>query len=385
MNLTPEQEAMVAGESGAALGLAMRTLIDYGKAFGAARMVPIKSAHLAMSFGVGFMGAYYRILERLVAEGAKVRVPTTVNPRPGNELNLKNRVAFMRQKSLERMFAALGVTPNYSCVCYEDANIPARGDVVVWAESSAVIYANSVLGARSNRNSVLVDVCSAVTGCTPEFGYLLDENRRGHTLVRLDIRKMDAPALGFVLGKRVVDKVPVLEHHAFSRGEFKNMGGAMAASGAVALFHVEGVTPEAPDLHAVFDGPPKRVITVTQDDLDALRKREPPDMVIFGCPQMMYEEAIEIGRHFAGRRVSRPTWFCMVPSALARFETTDLYHQVKEAGVEIHPFCPVAALTVRQGLRKMKILTASGKMYYYLEGSHYGSVEDCLRASGVMP
>src|SRR5258706_9194080 len=282
---------MVAGESGAALGLAMRTLIDYGKAFGAARMVPIKSAHLAMSFGVGFMGAYYRILERLVAEGAKVRVPTTVNPRPGNEMNLKNRVAFMRQKSLERMFAALGVTPNYSCVCYEDVNIPARGDVVVWAESSAVVYANSVLGARSNRNSVLVDICSAVTGFTPEFGYLLDENRRGRVLVHLEIQRMDAPALGFILGKRVVDKVPVLERHEFSRGEFKNMGGAMASSGAIALFHVVGVTPEAPDLKTVFDGEPEEGITVTQADLHALRSKDSADMVSFGCPQKMYQEA----------------------------------------------------------------------------------------------
>jgi phosphomecalonate degydratase large subunit len=385
LDLTAEQESVLAGESGAALGLAMRTLVDYGAAFGARRMVPIASAHLAMSFGVGFMSAYYKVLERLVAEGAKVKVPTTVNPRPGNELDLKNRVAFARQKKLERMFAALGVTPNYSCVCYEDANIPARGDVVVWAESSAVIYANSVLGARSNRNSVLVDICSAVTGWTPEFGYLLDENRRGHTLVHLDIRTMDAPALGFILGKRIVDKVPVLERHPFTRGEFKNMGGAMAASGAVAMFHVLGVTPEAPDIASVFDGPPKQEITVTQADLDALRKREPPDMVVFGCPQMMYEEAIAIGRHFAGRRVTRPTWFCMVPSALERFKGTDVYHQVKEAGVEVLPFCPVAALTIRQGLRTMKVLTASGKMYYYLEGSHYGSVEDCLRASGVLP
>src|SRR5947207_2868872 len=120
MHLTSEQERWAAGQSGAALGLAMRTLIDYGKAFGAKRMVPVKSAHLAGSFGVGFMKAYYDILERLVKEGVRVKVPTTVNPRPGHELSLANRVAFNRQKRLEEMFSALGVTPNYSCVCYED-------------------------------------------------------------------------------------------------------------------------------------------------------------------------------------------------------------------------------------------------------------------------
>jgi predicted aconitase len=246
-----------------------------------------------------------------------------------------------------------------------------------------VQYANSVIGARTNRNSIAIDVCSAVTGLTPEFGYLLDENRRGRMLVKLDIEKMDAPALGFILGQKVVDKVPVIEHYDFSNIELKNMGGSMAAAGGVALFHVEGLTPEAPDLKTVFDGEPETFITVTQQDLDDLRTNDPAgcDLVVFGCPQMTLEEARLLGERFAGKRVKKPTWFCLVPEAKERFEKTDLYSKVRTAGVEVHSHCPVAALTLRLG--KKRVLTASAKCLYYLGGAEYGSVEDCLATSGV--
>ena len=129
-------------------------------------------------------------------------------------------------------------------------------------------------------------------------------------LVKLDVKRMDAPALGYLLGQKVVDKVPFIEHYPFSRIELKNMGGAMAASGGVALFHVEGVTPEAPDMKSVFDGPPKVTITVTQEDLDNLRLRRPEiaDMVVFGCPQMTCAESSGILRRTSGEegRRSRP-------------------------------------------------------------------------------
>ena len=384
MILTQEQERMAAGENGKALGLALQTLIIYGNAFNAKRMVPIKSAHIAVTFGIVRFKAFYIILERLVAEGVSVKVPTTVNPRPGREVSLRNRFSFLRQKHLENMLDSLRVIPNYSCVCYEKDNIPSLGDNIAWAESSAVQFANSVLGARTNRNSLLIDVCSAVTGFTPEFGYLLDENRRGKIKVNLKIKNMDAGALGFLLGKLVVDKVPVLEHYDFNRVELKNMGGAMAASGGVALYHVEGLTPEAPDLSTVFDGKPEKEITVTQDDLNEMRYRGPVDMVVLGCPQMSFDEIMGIAPYFENKKVSKPTWFCIVPAAFERFKSTDLFHKVKEAGVVFHTCCPVSALTSSQGMRPRKILTASGKCYYYLEGSHYGNHEDCLRACGVI-
>jgi hypothetical protein len=383
MELEPEYESILRGESGQAMALAMETLVVYGKSFGAKRLLPIKSSHLAGTIGARPFQAYYKILELLVAEGVRVKVPTTINPRPGRDLNLINRIIFSKQKWLDRQLEYLGVIPNYSCVCYEHLNVPEFGDRLAWAESSAVQFANSVLGARTNRNSVLIDLCSAVTGLTPEFGYLLDEHRRGQVLVKLKVDRMDASAMGFVLGRKLVDKVPVIEHFDFNSLELKNMGGAMAAAGGIALFHVEGLTPEAPELKSVFDGEPNRVIKITQMDLDNLRTDNPnqADMVVFGCPLMTYDETWALADRFAGMHVKRPTWFCMTPVSKERFEQTDMYAKVRTAGVEIYSHCPLAALTVR--LRRKKVLSSSGKLFYYLHGSEYGTVEDCLLACGV--
>ncbi len=384
MKLEPEQEAVLGGESGKALSLAMKTLVEYGKAFGATRLVPIRSGHLAGTFGVFSYRAYYRILRRLVSEGVKVKVPTTLNPRPGRDFNLVNRLVMSRQRMLDNYLNALGVIPNYSCVCYEDANVPGLGDKLAWAESSAVQFANSVLGSRTNRNSILIDLCSAVTGLTPEFGYLLDGNRRGRLLVKLQVARMDASALGYIIGRKAVNRVPVIEHYDFSRIELKNMGGAMAAAGGVAMFHIEGLTPECPDLKSVFDGEPEETITVTQEDLDALRTKRPEEaaMVAFGCPQMTYDETVELAGRFVGKRVNRPTYFYLIPEAKRRFLATDLADKVIAAGIRILDHCPVAGLMVRRPSKK--VLTTSGKCYYYLPGTEYGAVDDCLRTCGVM-
>lgn len=382
--LTDQQKSILAGESGQALSLAMKTLVQYGKSFGAKRLVPIVSGHLAGSFGAFLYKAYYHIIEQLVSEGVTVKVPTTLNPRPGEKMNLLNRYIFRKQKSFDESMLKMGVTPNYSCVCYEGANVPKKGDVLAWAESSAVQYANSVLGARTNRNSVLIDICSAVTGLTPEFGYLLDENRRGKMLVRLDVQEMDASALGYILGQRVVNRVPVLEHYPFSKTELKNMGGAMAASGAVALFHVEGVTPEAQTIKEPFDGEPEETLTINQEDLNRLSNPvSDPELVVFGCPQMSLEEALELGEPFRGQQCKRRTWFCLVPEAYDKFIRTDCYQDVIKAGVEVHQHCPLAALTVRIGASK--VLSNSGKLIYYLDKAHYNCTRECLITCGGQP
>lgn len=380
MPLTDEQQSVLNGEKGRALALAMRTLVDYGQAFGARRLAPIKSAHLAGSFGAFLYKAYYQIIRQICDEGLQVAVPTTVNPRPGQDLNLINRFVFRTQKLLDDSFSRLGATPNYSCVCYEGANVPGIGDVLGWAESSAVQYANSVLGARVNRNSVLVDLCSAITGLTPEYGYLLDENRRARLLVKLNIKNMDAPALGFLLGQKAVNRVPVLTHHPFTSAELKNMGAAMAASGAVALFHVEGLTPEAHDLRHVLNGSPEDTITINQEDIDALRARNAPapGLVVFGCPHASLTEAKSLARRLDGKKVRRRTWLCTSPEAREKLEKTPEYESLLNAGVEIHEFCPLAALTVRTSRRP--VLSCSAKLFYYLNGSQYGTTDDCIKA-----
>jgi len=384
MKIDAEQESILQGKSGHALALALKTLVKYGEAFQARRLVPIKSGHFANTFGITFFKGNYNILEQVISDGIKVKVPTSCNPHPGHDLNVINRFILGKQDYLEDCINTLGIIPNYSCVCYDSANVPAFGDRIGWAESSAVQFANSVLGARTNRNTVNIDLCSALTGYTPEFGYLLDENRRGQLMVKLKIDRMDASALGYILGQKAIDKVPVVEHYPFTRDDLKNMGGAMAATGGVALFHVEGLTPEAPDLKTVFDGKPESTITITQKDLDNLRTMKPEraTSVVFGCPQMTYGEAMELSGHFKGKKVRLPTWFCMIPEAKARFEKTSQADGVKAAGVKIYDHCPLTALSVRIGNKH--VLTSSGKCFYYLKGADYGTTEDCLKACGVV-
>jgi predicted aconitase len=350
--------------------------------------VPIASAHLTGSFKIFFYTAYYEIVRQLVEAGVRVRVPTTLNPRPGYDYRPQNRILFRSQRWHEQQLEALGVTPNYSCVCYEYANIPGFGDVLGWAESSAVIFANSVIGARSNRNSIMVDICQAVTGLTPEFGYLLDENRRGQLLVDVSgITRMDAPALGFLIGRLAVDRVPVLTHWPFDRAQLKNLGAAMASSGSVTMFHVVGLTPEAPDLATAFGGrEPPEVHRIAQRDLESIRstaaEQQDAGVIAFGCPQMTLAEAAEIGRHFVGRRVRKPVLFHMIPQAAEEFSKLPIYQEVLRAGVEVHTHCPLAGLSLRIGVGN--VLTPSGKLYYYLQGTRYGSVDEVLRAAGVV-
>jgi predicted aconitase len=384
MKLTEEEEFILKGGQGKGLQRALNTLVRYGKAFGADRLVDIQSGHLAGSFGAFPYRTYYDILETLVSEGLQVKVKTTVNPRPIDEPGIFDRVVTRKQPFLEASLEKLGVTPNYSCVCYDKDNVPGVGDILGWAESSAVQFANSALGARTNRNSVAVDVCSAVLGKTPLFGYLLDENRRGQVLVKVDAKKIDFPALGYLLGQRVVGRVPVIEHIECTRDDLKNMGAAMAASGAVALFHVEGVTPEASDLNQIFDREPEEVMTITQSELDALRsfKNSRPEMVVFGCPHMTLKEVQEIGERFRGRKVKLPTYFCMIPRVKDEIRETGLYDDLKDAGVRVTSQCPVATWTIKAIGRKT-ILSNSAKLYYYLHKSEYGTTEDCLRFAGA--
>lgn len=389
MTLTEDQQKILNGSEGEGKALCLKTLVKYGEAFGAKRLVPIKSCHLAGSFKIFFYHGYYELVERLVNEGVKVSVPTTLNPHPGNDFTPQNRIVFHKQKQHEENLRKLGVQSNYSCVCYAQTNEPAFGDVLGWAESSAIIYANSAIGARSNRHAIMIDVCQGVTGLTPEFGFLFDEQRKGQIYFDLQIDEMDAPALGYLIGDIAVDKVPVLSHYPFDKTELKNMGAAMAASGAVTMFHVIGTTPEAPDFETAFGGrEPERTVTITQKDLESIRAAKPVQQdaygVAIGCPQMTYEEFMEIAPHFSGKKIKKRTMLHVLPDAMERFLDTPEYQGVIDSGAEVYPHCPLAALSLRIGVGKKDILTPSGKLYYYLQGSRYSNLEDVLKVCGVV-
>jgi len=388
MDLTQDQQSILDGSEGPEMALAMKTLVRYGESFAAPRLVPIKSAHLTGSFAISTYTGYYELLAKLVDAGIKVKVPTTINPRPGYDFSMQNRlIAFRKQKHHEDQLAKLGVTGNYSCVSYHTANVPEFGDILGWAESSAVIYANSAIGARTNRNSIMVDICMAVTGLTPDFGLLWDENRKGDILVKLDIEHMDDDALGFIIGQKLIDKIPVFTHYPFDKTQLKNLGATMAAAGGVGMFHVAGLTPECPDIDAVFDKEPEETITVTQADIDAIRwekeKHGEAGMLIFGCPQMTIDEVKDVGQYFVGKQVTKRTLFHIVPSDYEELRQLPLHDQLVEAGVELFTHCPLAGLSVRISPKNKHILTNSGKLHYYLEGGEYGNLDDMLEQAGV--
>ena len=263
----------------------MASVVEYGRVFGARRLATIEGApHLVTSFGTGAMKPFFAMLDELIAAGVRSERPFTVNPRPVDYANVRyglaDRVAlrllYGKQKHYEAQLAGLGLRDRaaFTCTCYlpEVGNTPARDAVLAWSESSAVVFANAVLGARTNRNAVGIDLLCNVLGKAPEFGLLTDEGRCATWVVNVRTYRLpEAQLLGSAVGQRVVDGVPYITGLDRWLGPasddatvayLKDMGAAAASNGAVGLFHVEGVTPEALDVGPplVADSPGRYVV-----------------------------------------------------------------------------------------------------------------------------
>ena len=388
IELNDEQQDILAGKQGNMVAKCLKTMIDIGETMGATRMVPISFGHITGTFAMSTFHGYYELLDRLVDAGCKVKVPTTTNPHPGREFSFLNRRLYRPQIHHEECMRKLGVIQNYSCVAYYEENTPPLGAIGGCGESSVVVYMNSALGARTNIWGVLTDFYQSISGFTPEFGLLLDENRVGKVLFDIsELQDPDPDALGLFVGYKAVDRLPVITHHPFDKLQLKHLLSAANSSGAARLVHVEGVTPEAPDIKTAMDGKePVEVFKVKQSDLDALRAsrkvQDETDVVVYGCPQMTLHEVLELAPHFIGRFVEKRTLFSMVPRDLELLKRHDEYEQLQLAGVELVPACPLTYLTLRDpGLKN--VLTNSGKLHYYLAGAQFATTEDTLRVAGV--
>ena len=270
LELTPDEIAILDGQRGETLRKAMASVVQYGRVFEARRLVEIEGApHLVTSFGTGAMKPFFAMLDELIAAGVRSDRPFTVNPRPVDHANVRyglaDRVAlrllYGKQKDYEAQLARLGLrdADAFTCTCYlpEVGNTPKRDAVVAWSESSAVVFANSVLGARTNRNAAGIDLLCNVLGKAPEFGLLTAEGRRATWLVEVRASALpEAQLLGSAVGQRVVDGVPYIAgldrwlgtaNDDATVAYLKDLGAAAASNGAVGLFHVEGVTSEALD------------------------------------------------------------------------------------------------------------------------------------------
>ncbi|HEV8673833.1 MAG TPA: aconitase X catalytic domain-containing protein [Methylomirabilota bacterium] len=401
MELTREERAWLDGGSGEATRLALDLVVRVGRLFGAERLLPITQAHVDACLYTNDAGLEFA--ERLAALEARVRVPTTLNV---TARDIRRWEAFRvppawaeKSRRLEAAYQALGCLPTWTCAPYEHGLVPRFGEQVAWGESNAVAYVNTVIGARTNRYADFLDVACAITGRAPAFGLHLDRPRRGQVLVELDeipaaLRAHPSlyPVLGYHLGSLIGERVPVVDGlPATVRAvDVKAFCAAAATSGALALAHLVGITPEAPTREAAFQGDrAEETVGVTLAELRAARERlsqaavDGADFVKLGCPHLSLGEAVEVAERCQGRRVRRDVevWVSTSRAVAHRLAESGHLAALEAAGVRL--LTDTCAMTTRidaWGFSHM--LTNSGKQAHYAAASGLevtlASLDDCV-------
>lgn len=409
MKLTADQQAILDGKQGETLSKVMETLVRYGELFGAESMVPVTSQynHLVTSFGLKALGPVYDLMDKLIGEGAASTQPFSADPRPVDKnvpsSFLQNFVfqnfMYTRQDFYEEQLSKLGLMDKdaFTCACYLDqvGNTPKEGDILSWSESSAVVYANSVLGARCNRNSGIIDLMGSVVGYVPYFGLLTDQGRKATWIVEVQTsKKPEAQLLGSAIGMKVMEDVPyivgldqwlgTLDDGA--KTYLKDFGAATASNGAVGLYHVEGITPEAVRLGR--DLIAENAQTYVIDDAELQRvydsypvvwknKAAKPKLCFMGCPHMSLEqlttwtERVERGLRESGKKkVVIPTVFTAAPAVIREFEATPYGERLKQTGVILSYICPLMYMNNPLS-GKMPVITSSNKLRTYTTARYY--------------
>ncbi len=405
MKLTDQEQAMLAGEQGAGLAKAMEIIVALGNIYGAADLVPLDSAHVS---GVSYKNlgqAGLEFLEDWVQEGARVLCFTTLNPagmdtEDWQHSDMQTEPAFAAQQMrVLDAFRAMGIDNIVTCAPYFVNNQPRRGDHVAFGESSAVIFANSRLGAYTNREGGPSALAGAIAGRTARYGFHLDQNRRADVVIDVKAKLPDTTAfgvLGFLAGKLLQNRTPYLRgiEPAMSDEDHKMMGGAMAAAGGVALYHVAGQTPEASEQGEAIIAPHAEYLTI--DDLSDGYKalgikagRVAIDLVNFGCPHVSLKEMRDIADLLAGRRVKARLWVMAAPHVAAEAAKEGITQRIKAAGGEItYGACAIVAPMKQTGIRSVATDSAKGAFYHSSYNGldiHVGNMAQCIEAavSGV--
>lgn len=410
MVLTTEQQAILNGEKGETLAKVMKTLVMYGEAFGAEKMVPITSKynHLVTSFGLKVMAPVYDLMQQLLEAGVASGQKFSVDPRPldknvpANFLQnfVFNKFMYTKQDFYEKQLMELGLLDEdaFTCACYMDevGNKPQKGEVLSWAESSAVVYANSVLGARCNRNSGIIDIMGSIVGFVPYFGLLTDEGRKATWVVKVETtKKPEAQLLGSAIGMKVMEDVPYVvgldkwlgtELDDAACAYLKDFGAATASNGAVGLYHIDKLTPEAVELgeSLIVEGAKEYVIDDAelqrvQDNYPVIWKNPDatPKLCFVGCPHLSLQqlkdwtEKVEQGLKDSGnKKVLIPTVFTAPPKVLEAFEKTEYAACLKATGVITSYICPLMYMN-NPLCKKMPVITSSNKLRTYTSARYY--------------
>ncbi|SNX54276.1 aconitase X catalytic domain-containing protein [Thermoanaerobacterium sp. RBIITD] len=319
MTLTDEEKDMLYGKYGEGTALAMKIQVAIGDALGAEKMVPISRAHVALSN----QEADLWFAEKLVKAGAKCKISPTVNPGFNLEYfkNLTD-ISIEDEKMIRRtrqVYKDIGATLTYNCTPYLEKNIPRFGEITAFSESSATPFINSVYGARTNRESAQSALCASITGRTPLYGFLIDNNRKGQVLVdvKANIKdEFDYQLLGYLLPKKIGFKTPVFVGlpSIISNESLMNLGAQLNTAGNISMFHIVGITPEAKTLDDAFKGDkPKKFVTVTDDDLRSIQDTISEsggkiDFALFGCPHFTINQVGQVARQIAGKKLAVKLW-----------------------------------------------------------------------------
>ena len=418
MILTKEQQAILDGAKGETMAKVMKTMVMYGDAFEAEKLVPITSKynHLVTSFGLKVMSPVYDLMQQLLDAGVVSDQKFSVDPRPidknvpANVLQnfVFNNLMYTKQEFYEDQLHKLGLIDDnaFSCTCYMDevGNKPGKGDVLSWAESSAVVYANSVLGARCNRNSGIIDIMGSIVGYVPYFGLLTDEGRKATWVIKVKTtRKPEAQLLGSAIGMKVMEDVPYVvgldqwigtELDDAACAYLKDFGAATASNGAVGLYHIANLTPEAVELgeSLIAEGAKEYIIDDAelqrvQDNYPVMWKNADatPKLCFVGCPHLSLEQLktwtdnIEAALAANGqKKVVIPTVLTAAPAVLEAFGKTDYAARLKATGVITSYICPLMYMN-NPLCKKMPVITSSNKLRTYTSSRYYRD-EEILQA-----
>ena len=413
MELTHEQQAILDGEQGEVMAKIMKTLVMYGETFGATKMVPITSdyGHIVTSFGIFLIQGVFDLMDQLVDAGVTAKQKFSADPRPVDKnvpanpiQNLFFKIMYGPQKRYEKQLEQIGLLRDdaFTCACYfpEAGNRPKKGDVLSWAESSAVNYANSVLGARCNRNSGIIETFGSIVGYVPYFGLLTDEGRKASWIVEVKTsKKPEAQLLGSAVGMKVLEDVPYIrgldrwlgtELDDDTCAYLKDFGAATASNGSVGLYHIENLTPEAVEQGAYLLKENVQTYVIDDAELERVRKSYPviwknpdakPKLCFIGCPHLTFSQLndwtdrLEQKLKSAGRKkVAIRTVFTTAPAVLEKFRKTERFERLRAMGVVLSYICPLMYMNNPQ-CATMPVITNSNKLRTYTTSRYYSDAE----------
>ena len=410
MELTKTQQEMLDGKQGEVMAKVAKTLVMYGEAFNAEKMVEVSSDynHLVTSFGLGVLDPVYELMNTLIDAGVMSKQKFTADPRPldpnvpANFIQnlIFKKFMYNKQAFYEDQLQKLGLLDKdgFTCTCYmhEVGNTPKMGDVLSWSESSAVVYANSVLGARCNRNSGILDLMGSVAGFVPYFGLLTDEGRKAKWVIKINTtKKPEAQLLGSAIGMKVMEDVPYVigldkylgdELNDAACTYLKDFGAACASNGAVGLYHIDKLTPEAKKYGEELILKDAKEYVIDDAELERVYKSYPviwkkkdakPKLCFIGCPHMSLEQlktwTANVNnklRENKTKQVSIPTVFTAAPGVIKEFNKTEYRSMLDESGVVLSYICPLMYMN-NPACASMPVITSSNKLRTYTSAKFY--------------